>query len=89
MKNNSLMSEPKTKKNDASVKDFIDRVEDETKRDDSYELLDLMEELTGAPPAMWGGSIIGFGSYHYVYASGREGDWPLVGFSPRKTSLSL
>lgn len=68
---------------------FLQGVEDEQKRQDSFELLALMEEITGVAPQMWGGSIIGFGSYHYVYESGREGDWFLTGFSPRKQNLSL
>jgi hypothetical protein len=83
------MSEPKTQKTDASVTDFINAVEHEGKREDSFALLELMREITGEEPAMWGPSIVGFGAYTYKYASGREGEWPLVGFSPRKRNLSL
>ncbi len=68
---------------------FLDLVVDETKRKDSYVLLELMEKITGSGPKMWGPSIVGFGSYHYKYASGHEGDAPLVGFSPRKQNISL
>ena len=83
------MAEPKTKKTAASVKDFLNSVPDERKRKDSFAILKLMQEVTGAKPAMWGPSIVGFGSYHYKYASGREADWPLAGFSPRKQNLTL
>ncbi len=83
------MSTPKTKKNDASVTDFLDNVTHPVKREDSLELLRMMKEITGVAPKMWGGSIVGFDEYHYVYASGREGDWPIVGFSPRKQNISL
>ena len=83
------MAELKTQKNNASVEDFLNSVEDEKKRADSFAILELMREVTGDEPAMWGTSIIGFGSYHYTYASGREGDWMLVGFSPRKRNLTL
>ena len=83
------MAELKTKKTAASVKDFLNRVPEERKRKDSFALLKLMQEITGAKPAMWGPSIVGFGSYHYKYASGREADWPLAGFSPRKQNLTL
>jgi hypothetical protein len=83
------MSELKTKKNEASVIDFINQVEDEQKRADSFKLIEIMERLAGAPAKMWGGSIIGFGEYHYKYKSGREGDWMLVGFSPRKANISI
>ena len=73
------MAELKTQQNDASVTDFINGV-DEKRRDDCFALLDLMEEVTGAPATMWGSAIVGFGNYHYTYASGRAGDWPVVGF---------
>lgn len=79
----------KTVKNDANVTEFLEGVEQEYKRKDSFKLLKVMKEITGEEPSMWGASIVGFGSYHYVYASGREGDWPLVGFSPRKQNLTL
>ena len=83
------MAELKTKKNEASVTKFLDGVKDEKKREDSYTILKLMKQITKAEPKMWGTSIIGFGSYHYKYASGREGDWFVTGFSPRKQSLTL
>ncbi|MFW6069290.1 MAG: DUF1801 domain-containing protein [Chloroflexota bacterium] len=83
------MSDLKTKPTDESVTAFLDSVEDEKKREDSYAVMDLMREVTGEAPKMWGDSIVGFGSYHYRYESGREGDWFLVGFAPRKRNLSL
>jgi len=83
------MSEPKTKQNDASVIDFINAVEHPVKKADSLRLLEIMTEVTGVSPTMWGASIVGFDTYHYVYASGKEGDWPIVGFSPRKQNISL
>jgi hypothetical protein len=79
----------KTTQNDNDVEAFIQRVEDERKREDSRALIDLMREATGEVPVMWGETIIGFGSYHYVYESGREGDWMRVGFSPRKANLVI
>ena len=79
----------KTQKNDASVEDFLNDVSDERKREDSFAILALMGEVTGEEPSMWGSSIVGFGSYRYKYASGREGEWPLTGFSPRKEYLTL
>jgi hypothetical protein len=83
------MAEIKTKQNDSCVTDFLNSVSDEKKRQDSFTILELMQEVTGAQPKMWGDSIVGFGTYHYKYASGREGDWFLVGFSPRKQNLTL
>jgi hypothetical protein len=83
------MAQLKTQKNDASVEEFLDSVANERKRQDSYAILELMQDVTGEEPAMWGTSIVGFGSYHYKYASGRENDWFLVGFSPRKQNLTL
>jgi len=83
------MAELKTKRNDASVENFIDFVEDEKKREFSYIILELMKKVTKAEPKMWGTSIIGFGTYHYKYAGGREGDWMQVGFSPRKQNMTL
>lgn len=83
------MSDLKTKPTDESVTAFLDSVEDEKKREDSYAVMELMREVTGEEPKMWGDSIVGFGSYHYRYASGREGDWFLAGFAPRKGNLSL
>jgi len=83
------MAELKTKRNKGDVKVFLNSVPDEKKRQDSFKVLELMTEVTGMQPEMWGDSIIGFGSYHYKYASGREGDWMLTGFSPRKQNLTL
>lgn len=83
------MYELKTKENDNSVIEFIESVEQAKKREDAYRLLDIFTETTGYQAKMWGPSIIGFGSYHYKYPSGHEGDAPLVGFSPRKAKISL
>jgi hypothetical protein len=83
------LADLKTQPNNRSVEDFLNRIEDENKRLDSFKLLELMQSVTGEQPRMWGDSIVGFGSYHYRYASGREGDWFLAGFSPRKQSLTL
>ena len=84
-----MASELKTKKSKASVSAFIDAVPDERRRRDARTVSGIMQEITGEKPAMWGPSMVGFGSYHYKYASGQEGDWPIVGFSPRKDSLTL
>lgn len=85
------MPEIKTKVTDADVREFIrTTVESDKKREDAFALLDLFERVTGLPPRMWGPSIIGFGKYHYrSERSTQEGDWPLVGFSPRKAAISL
>lgn len=83
------MSELKTKPTEGDVSVFIDGVTPEWKRDDSREILKLMKKITGLEPKMWGPSIIGFGSYHYKYKSGREGDWFLTGFSPRKQNMTI
>ncbi|MBC8329874.1 MAG: DUF1801 domain-containing protein [Planctomycetes bacterium] len=83
------MAELKTKQHDGDVEAFLDAVEPEQRRRDSRAVCRIMQEVTGEPPKMWGPSIVGFGSYHYVYASGREGDWMLSGFSPRKQALTL
>lgn len=83
------MYELKTKENDNSVIQFIESVDSIKKREDAYKLLDIFTETTGFQAKMWGPSIIGFGSYHYQYKSGHEGDAPLVGFSPRKAKFSL
>ncbi|MBK9565362.1 MAG: DUF1801 domain-containing protein [Saprospiraceae bacterium] len=84
------MAENKTKETDISVDHFIHSfVENDKKKSDSFKLIDMMSEWSGFPPKMWGPTIIGFGSYHYKYASGHEGDSPLIGFSPRKTAFSL
>ena len=68
---------------------FLNSIEDAQRRKDSKAIAKMMKELTGEPPRMWGSSIVGFGTYHYKYATGREGDWPLTGFSPRKQALTL
>lgn len=83
------MSENKTQKTEASVIDFLHSIPDEQKRQDCLTLLEMMSEITGLAPKMWGASIVGFGDVHYKYASGREGDWFKVGFSPRKQNLTL
>ena len=83
------MAEIKTKKTDQPVDDFLDSIDDETKKKDCYAILDLMKQITGEEPKMWGESIVGFGDLHYKYASGRESDWMVVGFSPRKQNLSI
>jgi Domain of unknown function (DU1801) len=83
------MYEQKTKETDNDVIEFIENVENPKKREDAYRLLTLFNEATGFDAKMWGPSIIGFGSYHYVYKTGHEGDAPLVGFSPRKAKISL
>ncbi|WP_394749285.1 DUF1801 domain-containing protein [Spongiimicrobium salis] len=83
------MSKNKTRPNTNSVGAFLDTIENPIKRKDCNTLLDLFKEITNHPPMMWGGSIIGFGSYHYVYDSGREGDMFLTGFSPRKQNISI
>lgn len=84
-----MASEPVTRPTDADVEAFLATVENETRRNDAHHLIELMTEVTGEPPVMWGPSIIGFGSYHYRYATGREGDAPLAGFSPRKQNLVI
>lgn len=81
--------EQKTKETDSSVIEFIERVESVKKREDAYKLLEIFEQVSGFEAKMWGPSIIGFGSYHYKYATGHEGDAPLAGFSPRKAKISL
>jgi hypothetical protein len=83
------MAELKTKLNNASVDKFIKNIKDEQTRADCQKILGMMQNATKAEPKMWGTSIVGFGSYHYKYASGHEGDWFLTGFSPRKQSLTL
>jgi hypothetical protein len=83
------MADSKTKPTKLSVAAFIDALPDESKRADAEALVKLMQSATGEKPKMWGPSIIGFGSYHYTYESGREGDMPLAGFSPRKAATVL
>lgn len=83
------MAQNKTTENELSVTDFLNAVTDETKRTDCFALSHIITEITGFKAKMWGTAIIGFGSYHYKYESGREGDAPLVGFSPRKEAIAL
>jgi hypothetical protein len=83
------MAELKTQRTDASVADFLAGVENEARREDAQDVCALMTEVTGEQPAMWGSSIVGFGSYEYSYRSGRKGVMPAVGFSPRKQNLTL
>ena len=83
------MAELKTQPTDEDVEAYLNMVEDEQKREDCFAILELMADVTGEAPKMWGDSIVGFGSYHYTYASGREGDWFLTGFAPRKRNLTL
>lgn len=83
------MAELKTRVNDQSVTAFLDKVTDAQRRQDSYTVVEMMKNATGAEPRMWGDSIVGFGSFQYKYASGREADWLLTGFSPRKQNLTL
>ena len=81
--------EPKTKLNNASVNLFLESVENQQRRDDAFKICDIMSVITKEEAKMWGDSIVGFGTYHYVYKSGTEGDWMQVGFSPRKTAMTL
>jgi hypothetical protein len=83
------MAENKTIENDLSVTAFLNRIEDEKRRQDCFTLLELFQEAVQEPPKMWGEAIVGYGSYHYIYESGRQGDSPLAGFSPRKQNLTL
>jgi len=81
------MAENKTKPTDVSIDEFIASVENDRRRDDAMTVCKLMKEVTGEEPVMWGPTMVGFGTYHYKYASGREGDWFLAGFAPRKANL--
>jgi hypothetical protein len=83
------MAELKTQENDASVDDYLNSVEDDKKREASFKVKELMEDVTGEEARMWGESIVGFGHYKYKYASGREGEWMITGFAPRKRNLTL
>lgn len=83
------MAENKTKQTETSVEAYLDAIDDETRRQDCRELIRLMSRVSGQPPKMWGTSIVGFGSYHYRYDSGREGDCHLTGFSSRKSGISI
>jgi hypothetical protein len=82
-------AEVKTKVNNASVEGFLNEVQNETVRKDCFEIMNMMKQVTKEEPKMWGSSMVGFGSYHYKGKSGREGDWMLTGFSPRKQNLTL
>ena len=83
------MAELKTQPNQSSVVDYLNSVENEGKRADSFKILELMGEVTGEEAIMWGDSIVGFGTYRYKYASGRQAEWFLTGFAPRKQNLTL
>lgn len=83
------MGESRTQPTGASVDDFLDAVADDGRREDCRQLAKLMQRATGAAPRMWGANMVGFGSYHYVYESGREGDMFLAGFAPRRNDLTL
>ena len=83
------MAENKTQRNDGDVRAYLESVSNRRRREDALALLAIMEELTGEPAEMWGASIVGFGSYHYKYKSGREGEFMLAGFAPRKQALTL
>jgi hypothetical protein len=83
------MVELKTQPNQASVEEFINSVKDDQVRQDCWTIVDIMQKATNAKPQMWGANIVGFGSYHYKYASGREADWMLTGFSPRKKNITV
>ena len=82
-------AELKTRVNDASVEAFLDRVPNATRREDAYTLVRMLKAITRQPPKMWGSSIVGFGTHHYKYASGREGDMPMAGFSPRAAAMTV
>ena len=83
------MAEAKTKPTNASVEKFLNQIPDEARREDCFKIAKMMEEITGCKPKMWGPSIVGFDTYHYKYASGHEGDWPIAAFSPRKQDLTI
>lgn len=83
------MAELKTKQTNASVTAFIGAIDDKQQRSDAKKLSAIMRDATGSRAKMWGDAIVGFGSYHYIYASGQEGDWPIVAYSPRKQNMSI
>ncbi len=83
------MAELKTKPTAESVSAFLDKLSDESRREDCQAVIEIMEDVTKEEPEMWGASIVGFGRYRYKYASGREGEWMITGFSPRKNDLTL
>ena len=89
LKKPTRMSDLKTQPHDGNVEAFLQSVEHDKRREDSFVVLEMMKEITGEEPRMWGPSIVGFGNYHYKYESGREGDFFLAGFSPRKQNLTL
>jgi hypothetical protein len=84
-----VATEAKTKPTKEMVTDFLNKVPDAGRREDCFAVATMMEEITGEKPMMWGPSIVGFGTYRYKYASGREGDWPVAAFSPRKQDLTV
>ncbi|REA60889.1 DUF1801 domain-containing protein [Dyadobacter luteus] len=83
------MAKTKTTHTAASVTDFVEALENDQKKTDSYKLIELMSQVSGCEATMWGPTIVGFGNYHYKYDSGHEGDAPVLGFSPRKAAISL
>lgn len=83
------MSDLKTKPTNHNVEAFLSNIDNEKRREDSFKILEIMRDISGEDAVLWGDSIVGFGSYHYKYASGREGDWMLTGFSPRKQNLTI
>ena len=83
------MASNKTKPTSASVTEFLNKIEDPKKKSDCFKLIEMMHQITNQEPKMWGNSIVGFGQYHYKYKSGRQGEWFLTGFAPRKQNLSL
>ena len=83
------MAENKTRPTRSSVTAFLNKISDRQLRDDCFAILEMMQEVSNLEPVMWGSAIIGFGNYHYVYASGREGDTLVIGFSPRKQNISI
>ena len=84
-----MMAENKTKPTTDSVTAFLNKIEDQQVRDDCFVILEMMQKVSNCAPVMWGSAIIGFGTYHYVSESGREGDWMMIGFSPRKQNITL
>ena len=83
------MATLKTQPSEQNVMAYLDQIEDPQQKEDALSILEMMKGISKEPPKMWGDSMVGFGSYHYKYASGREGDWFLTGFSPRKKQISL
>jgi hypothetical protein len=84
-----MKAELKTQPNEVDVNDFLNKLIDEKKKNDCYKIIDIMKDISGEEPVMWGSSIIGFGHWHYKYESGREGDWFKMGFSPRKQNITI